>query len=464
MVVFDYAMIYKVEAECTSPLHTGDSLALTEEILLRSDGKAIIQGNSLAGAMKEYARINFPDSYIRLFGGDVKREDRRETEMVEGHLIISDGVFDDARVQLRPRVRINSATGAAMDGGKYDIKHIAAGNVFEFTITWLGNKDGDASGKGVNEDAKVIEQILSAMNNGLIRLGAYKTSGYGKVSLTVSRECFDMKNAGERQAWLNNEFKGSRLELASGTAAPEGMDVEIVVKGRMPSALVKAGSDSDKEYEKTDGNKGAAGLTHNIIEDYEYKTAGSTGKVQKYAVIPGSSIKGVVRNRVNMIAGWYSGNKHSDSIGKLPDMMFGSADNGDGGSKGCIYFDELKIHHCEKVNTKVVSRIRINKFTGGVMGGALVNEEIIGDEVELHIHMPEKPQMCALLMYALRDLGLGLYNIGSGQSIGRGYVDVDEISVKVGSRKAELRFDKDRNVSGTDESGLLAQWIEALEV
>lgn len=108
MAVFDYAMIYKVEAECTSPLHTGDSLALTEEILLRSDGKAIIQGNSLAGAMKEYARNNFPDSYMRLFGGDVKREDRRETEMVEGHLIISDGVFDDARVQLRPRVRINS--------------------------------------------------------------------------------------------------------------------------------------------------------------------------------------------------------------------------------------------------------------------------------------------------------------------------------------------------------------------
>ena len=186
--------------------------------------------------------------------------------------------------------------------------------------------------------------------------------------------------------------------------------------------------------------------------------------MQKYAVIPGSSIKGVVRNRVKMIADWYSGNKDSDSIGKLPDMMFGSADNGDGGSMGCIYFDELKIHHCEKVNTKVVSRIRINKFTGGVMGGALVNEEIIGDEVELHIHMPEKPQMCALLMYALRDLGLGLYNIGSGQSIGRGYVDVDEISVKAGSRKAELRFDKDRNVSGTDESGLLAQWIEALEV
>ena len=33
MALFDNAIIYKIEAKCVSPLHTGDSGARTDEIL-----------------------------------------------------------------------------------------------------------------------------------------------------------------------------------------------------------------------------------------------------------------------------------------------------------------------------------------------------------------------------------------------------------------------------------------------
>lgn len=166
MALFDNAIIYKIEAKCVSPLHTGDSGAQTDEILVGSDGRAIIQGSSLAGAMRAYAGVNCAKVCEGLFGSNEK----------EGRLIISEGVFEDTSpVQFRTRLRIDSKSGSALKGAKFDVRHIGAGSIFKFSITYLGTE------RDMDGDAEAVEKILAAMDNGIIRLGAYKTSGYIEI-------------------------------------------------------------------------------------------------------------------------------------------------------------------------------------------------------------------------------------------------------------------------------------------
>ena len=151
--------------------------------------------------------------------------------------------------------------------------------------------------------------------------------------------------------------------------------------------------------------------------------------------------------------------------------MFGT-ETGDG-KKGLVLFDEVRVRYNENVNSRCCTRIRINKFTGGVIEKALINEEPVSAGAQISISMPgyagdenatEKKRMYLLMLYALRDLGLGLYNLGGGQSIGRGYVKVAAVEVSDGIRSGTMYFDENRNISCDDKDGMFKQWMDSLEV
>ncbi len=451
MALFDNAIIYKIEAKCVSPLHTGDSGARTDEILVGSDGRAIIQGSSLAGAMRAYAGVDCAKACEVLFGSNEK----------EGRLIISEGVFEDTSpVQFRTRLRIDSKSGSALKGAKFDVRHIGAGSIFKFSITYLGTE------RDMDSDAEAVEKILAAMDNGIIRLGAYKTSGYGRVKLEVFKQVYHMKDESERRAWLRDEYNGRKLDLAKAATASVHSGVNFNIKCEIPEFLIKAATfDFEKKY-TADTQQNV--VQQNIIEDeYDEKTR----KKVRYVIIPGTSIKGVIRNRVQIIADWLEKNKSIENLGRLPDEMFGT-ETGDG-KKGLVLFDEVRVRYNENVNSKCCTRIRINKFTGGVIEKALINEEPVSAGAQISISMQgdaddenatEKKRMYLLMLYALRDLGLGLYNLGGGQSIGRGYVKVAAVEVSDGIRSGTMYFDENRNISCDDKDGMFKQWMDSLEV
>ena len=69
---------------------------------------------------------------------------------------------------------------------------------------------------------------------------------------------------------------------------------------------------------------------------------------------------------------------------------------------------------------------------------------------------------CALLVYALRDLGLGLYNLGSGGAVGRGYIKVSRIAIACGDKTADMTFGVD-GCKLNDTDNLVSAWLHALE-
>lgn len=170
--------------------------------------------------------------------------------------------------------------------------------------------------------------------------------------------------------------------------------------------------------------------------------------------MPGSSVKGAVRARVQAIADLLH---CSESV----DELFGrGAAQGDNGIAGRVQFTDVVL---DKAKEQKISRIRINKFTGGVIRRGLFTEEPLKSGVTLTITAPQDDICgCALLVYALRDLGLGLYNLGSGGAVGRGYIKVSRIAIACGDKTADMTFGVD-GCKLNDTDNLVSAWLHALE-
>ena len=413
-VTYTYAARYEVEAICRTPLRTGGTDGDPETILESWDGTALLQGSSLAGALRGWLAAADAGMAKTLLGSPKQA----------GHLLVSDGVFDrTAERYTRPRLRINGETGTADEGGKFDVAHIGTGSRFRFSLTWLGLKACD-------EELTAVEQMLAALNRGEIRLGAQKSNGFGRVELKVYKCTFDLTDPSDRAAWLGDTCQGTPLTLPEVVNARR---VTFLVSGQADSLLVKAGAALQKE---------GCAYTPNLTEG---------GR----PILPGSSIKGAVRARAEMIAGF---------LGlplEVTENLFGRmSSKGDNGKPGCVFFEDGRLSGEKRLQ---ISRIRINRFTGGIIRGGLFTEEPLSCGVEMHISAPDDPAACGLLLYALRDLGLGLYNLGSGGAIGRGYLSVREIkAVTPDGTEARLIFDKQHRCTVEDPAGIFQTWLNDL--
>ena len=419
---FTRAVRYRVEAVCLTPLRTGGADGAVETVLRDWTGRPFVQGTSLAGALRDWLADRDPDKVEPLFGSQAQ----------SGSLMVSDGLFEAAaEQQTRPRLRIDGATGTADDGGKFDVAHIAAGTKLTFTLTWLGSQE-------TLEQTGAVEQMLAALHAGEIRLGAQKTNGFGRVSLTVQKRSYRMEDAGDRAAWLEDREDGTPLTLPALTL---GGQVVFTLTGRADSILVKAGAREMRSSPKGGNRNVTVPLREN-------------GR----AILPGSSVKGAVRARVTAIAELLGMEK------SVTEELFGRmnrrGENPDNGLPGKVRFEDAVLSG----KSQEISRIRINRFTGGVIRQGLFVEEPIRSEITLRITLPEgEARGCGLLLYALRDLGLGLYNLGSGGAVGRGYLAVDTIRAQApDGAEACLRFDKDRRCTMEDPSGLFARWLDAV--
>ena len=406
------AIVWTIDAECLSPLRTGGADGDAETVLHSHDGRAMIQGSSISGCLRGWLeRSDYREHTDSLFG----------TQERSGCLRFSDALFSpNTRITVRPRLRIDGTSGTAEDGKKFDLAHVETGSHFTFTVSMLGSDPA--------ADAEALEAALGALNSGEITLGAQKTNGFGRVRLSVGKRCFDLSKQPDRDAWLNDETEGEPITLPT---MADSSKVVFTVSGTLGSLLVKSSqpkSDGDRTY------------TENIRE---------AGK----AVLPGSSVKGALRARAEMIT------EHMGFPPQFIETIFGTDADAEQKRPGEVTcFDAYPSEQGTKI-----SRIRINKLTGGVMRGALFTEEPVSGDITLKISVENScPQGCALVLYALRDLGLGLWNLGSGGSVGRGYLKVRELTSQTPhGQKLTLRFDEDTCTS-EDPDKLAETWIRAL--
>lgn len=414
---FNYIVRYDLAGKCLTPLRTGSENRSMETILRRPNGQPFLQATSLAGAMRQWAGEQYPHLEDTLFG----------THDKGGHLVFADVLFPlDAQSPVRPRLAMNPATGTGKDRGKFDMAHLATGTAYTSTLTWRGMKENWA------QEQAVVEDLLTAIHKGEIRLGGQKTSGFGAVTLTAQRYLFDLCQEQGRTQWLTNTGTAKTLKFKN--LSKSSAYVQFRVTGVMRPVLVKGTPDVL--------DKGTPAV--NVYEN-------------NLPVVPGASVKGAVRNRATVIA------HHLGIPATKIEGIFGrGAKTGDNGVAGTVIFRDTPIRESQ---VQLSSRIRINRMTGAVANRGLFQENVVSGNFETILRVPANDHLaCALVLLALRDLGLGLYNLGSGSNVGHGYLKETSIQVTTPDKTTATLQDFDKGTcTVTDSKALFDPWFAALE-
>lgn len=420
---FTYALRYWVEVTCETPLRTGSAERDIQEVLRRWDGTPFLQGSSLAGALRAWQDND------ALFGSPER----------EGTLIVSDLLFQAASMEgLRPRLRIDGAVGAGADGGKFDVAALLPGTKGSFELVWCGSTPAE-------EIEPVIEAYLAAMNDGQILLGAQKSNGFGRVSLSVERRKYDLMEPADLKAWLEDEKDGESISLHETSSGQIVFQVTV----QLHQLLVKAA--------------GADGVGEKGVDAPPMTENGSL-------LLPGSSIKGAIRAHMEKTAAFCFGGNQVLAQSVLDGFLgresrkteTGTADNGIAGKarfEDAVFGSAAGLKEVPRA-----TRIRINRLTGGVMRGALFTEQPVAARCRWNISVPADEIVgCALLLFALRDLGLGLFSLGSGNSIGHGRADQVEVEIAVPGKKRITLTSAPDSVTLEDTDGVVSSWLTALK-
>ena len=418
---FTTAIRYFVATRCESPLRTGGSVRDPKAILMDAYQEPFVQGTSLAGAFRNWREDPslFPNTDLR-------------SPLMFSDLRLTASLDQDQTVQtvIRPRVRIDGKRGTSKGTGKFDMAALPTGTTGHFELVLTGHEDP-------LQIAERIEQYLSALNNGEITLGAQKPNGFGRVSITVKRRIYRMTVPADLEAWL----KGSNVEDAQPIELSSRMEQSVLftVTAQVPGILVKApGSNAGGGPQNPYGKKGKTTTIFTQIEECGQK------------LIPGSSLKGTIRGQMTRICAPL---KYETAA--LENLFGHENRRSTGGAAGVVRFSD---GHLTQERTVKVPRIRINRLTGGIINQGFFSDEAVDANLSFEIRIPAAHKAgCAMLLYALRDLGLGLYELGSGTAVGRGRLKNTRIQICHADAQAELCC-AETGITLTDPDGLVAGW------
>ena len=412
---FTYAIRYLVNAECASPMRTGNAGNDVERILTTHDGFAMLQGSSIAGALKAW--LGDSEAAGKLFG------DKDH----ESAIRVSDAIFGVGSVAVsRPRVPIAPHFGTSSN--KFDITGLPSGAKCCFELLWRGNQDDSKAA------AESIEACLAAIQLGDITFGAQRSNGYGRMLLTVRKRCYDLFNAKDRKAWLADQVDGA---VSVDLQAYAAKDIVFDVQADIASILIKA-SAPERKSEKQNTQ---IHFTENGVP-----------------ILPGSSLKGAMRAQMTKTASFLSVSQQ-----ELNSLLGRTAEGEDTGIAGKVIWTDAVAD--EKTSRAItVTRIRINRITGGVMQRNMLTEEPISGHWRWQIRVPSDQNRGAMMiLYALRDLGLGLYQLGGTQAVGRGAVHRLTVNIRCGESSAVFTANAGNgSLDLTDPDNLVAVWEAAM--
>lgn len=429
MASFTYAKRYQVTAKCISPLRTGGIGGDNNVVLTNVDGVPMIQASSIAGVLRSWLEDTKPATAKELFGDSNAAGGSDRTSKVT----VYDGVFQkETQTQHRPRVRIDTKTGAGMDQHKFELVSVPTGSVFTFELILKTQNEEEFA-----QLKQLLEETLSALNEGFLTLGGQYSNGFGIVKLDEVKVCtFCMTNRDDRRAWLDN--KGNYQVLPSLPDVTKEL-VTFRLTGVSNHFLIKSGTPLKGE----DGKKSVTDAMQNPDGSY---------------VLPGSSLKGVLRGRVSRIAAY----KNAESE---VNVLFGRENDpniqGDNGLPGQLRVKEYTLQGAKE---QVVTRTRLDRFTGGVMQKNLFTEKTLSDQVCITVEVRKStPAGNALLFYALRDMAMGMYAFGSESSVGRGYLVKEKSTLTVIAGEKSCSFSFADGMKTTEDSTFIKEWLNALD-
>lgn len=467
-----------------SPLIIGSGESEHSDIDVLRDpitGQPLIPATSIIGVFRSYlsrtlceleGRLSpiVKDNFKYLFGylateGEKEEAEKKKTAVVEGQsaLQCDDIILNHASVLSRDGVRIDPKSNTAEDKKKYDYELVETADEFVLTLEIALRQVFDET-----IFKRLLLTVLKGVNQGHIRLGAKTNKGFGKIGIDLNAVAVTELNFATPQhvlQWLSDRpaepANGKLDEKTIKSFDFERRQFNIDAWFTLKSALLIKSYASDPR------------LPDAVSID---RAVGSGEKRRRQAVLPGTSVMGAVRHRAQKILHTLGDNeakarlrnlfgyvdvegeedeekkKENISPAKPPDTPEQPP-----ATKGRVRIEETLI---ENVAREVQTRIKIDRFTGGTIHGALfemmpVWQKGNDDAVHIVITVEEYNEWEAgLFLLILKDLWTGDLAIGGEKNIGRGVLQ---------GRRAEIRWKGGHVRLQADAQGRLVNGAAALD-
>ena len=418
---------------------------LTHDTLLVRDANGLpaLPATSIAGVLRRLynERATNPAETNELFGyadGNAGQPSRvrftwalahdSSNTPIDGIADLPDGdpviaLLQEEKPLVRQRVRL-SEKGVAEDKGKFDTTLVPAGCRYTCFITCWSD--------GSPEQENQWQRLMSCLQSDDFRLGHGTRSGQGAFRICdAAHGRWDLTNSTDAQAYQNRPRRrrdiGNLTALDLATPAEENSLPIFTLPLVAEAGWRIGGGELTLKADENDAHKAPDMLPQS---EPSITWNGSKGTVaQRTVVVPASAIKGALAHRIafhdRCLRGqWVEQTPQGESpTSDAVVELFGSASDASKDSQaGCVIIDDLYPE-----NPKVARQMhnRIDRFTGGVMRGALFEEELLW-KTPLDLRLAIKPRgdisdtSRQALKLTLEDLARGWLPLGAGGSRGNG--------------------------------------------
>jgi len=421
----NYKLIIKGKVKNTSPLIIGCGLEekTDNDILTDPNGNPYIPGSSMAGTMRHHFKDNYSDQVdLDKYFGCASDDSGNQSKILFSDLRPADSEFE---LSIRDGVRIDNETGIAVDKAKFDYEILEPGAEFSLYIEMESNEE--------NKIKKIAQTIIRDLENSDIKLGAKTNLGFGEIELIESNvSLYDLNNEQDAIKWINRDK--NKIELSdTNPYDKKTKDFEIEFDFSIKGSLIIKHYSADPESSDAEHIK-------------------SKGK----PIIPGTSIKGALKARAEKILNTIDSPQKEKLIGYL----FGKTlDNNKGSIPSRLMLNEVNVKQ-EVEQDSTQQRIKIDRFTGGTMSGALFDSQPIfaknngTNRLKIKIKDAQDPEK-GLLLLLLKDLWTADLPVGGEKNIGRGVLEGKRIKF------GDIEID---NIEKIDEQtqGELKEYVKSL--
>lgn len=358
------------------------------------DGQPFIPGTSLAGVLRQTIQDIRPDVDKVLFGSI------DEHKGTQSALQINDIPLENTNISVRDGICIDDVLGVTKDGAKYDFEVIESGAYGTLRIDCIIREYHQNQVDIIEEALKTLANLLG---NG-ISIGARTVNGFGRIACEdISLEHYDFAKPESVQDWLLRK-SGATITIPE---APIVAKRDLII-------------DMDCYLEDTI-------LIKSIFE------ARWEDKLEDKLLtlfIPGTSVKGVLRHQCGHIV-------HALGRGTaITNELFGfSNDKTKDSHKSRVLVNE--VYFDTAYTQEEQHRIRVDRFTGGVMNGALFADHPLrntkGEKLTFPLHIRIKDctdSEAGLAMLLVKDLMTGQVTMGANRTIGCGRIKGHSVTVK----------------------------------
>ena len=387
---YKYRLLSRITLEALSPLviGSGNKNIKTDSVVAKDVNELpYISATTLAGLI----RHSLPEEEQRKWMGYQTKEESCGSQLIlsEAKILSENGKpidglsnKEDAVKQLchqlpiRQHVRINHQ-GVAEKNGKFDEEIVPKGMRFCFEMELMSEED----------DNEIMDKILSTIQSKGFRIGSGSRSGFGQISvINILHKKLDLSTPEDLKLYLSksssleNIWKGFEPYTPTVNTNTDYTSYELTIQ---PTDFMFFGAGFGDEHSDMT-------FVRESVVQWDNNNRASIIEKEKVILIPGSSVKGALAHRTayhyNKLKGCFADGKSAEelqeNVGKkngAVKLLFGSEGDNKGKNKrrGSILISDIIQTQTKELEKKVLNHVKIDRFTGGAVPGALFSEEVL---------------------------------------------------------------------------------------